>query len=377
LIAQILHYAFIVVALYFFVLAASNIIWLRLSSRRPRRRSGARVSVLIPARDEEANIGACLDSLLRQSYDDYEIVVLDDHSTDRTWEIISGYQRRHPERIRAVQGKPLPKSDWYGKPHALQQLSTYATGEYFLFTDADTTHGPDSIAWAVTNMEWHRVDFISGYVQLQLRTFGEALLIPATYLMTTVIMPLWLIAVTRTPMFSFAVGQVVMFRRKAFEAIGGFSSVSRRISEDIYVCRLLKRAGFRVIFLDVRRHVSCRMYEGWHRSFNGITKNIYDFFNRRPSLLAGSTVLVIFFFLLPLVLLVVHLLDGNPLTREAAVAVLLFQLTWCFVLYDRGLKWYVPLLQPLMFPMLLAMMWRSYGALTYGEGMVWKGRFVR
>jgi chlorobactene glucosyltransferase len=377
LIAQILHYAFILVMLYFFVLAASNIIWLRLSSRRPKRRSGAKVSVLIPARDEEAHIVACLDSLLHQTYDNYEIVVLDDHSTDRTWEIISGYQRRHPEKIRVVRGEPLPESSWFGKPHALQQLSQYATGQFFMFTDADTIHGPESISWAVTNLIWHRVDFISGYVRQKLLTFGEALLVPATYLMTTVIMPLWLIAVTRTPVFSFAVGQVVMFRRKAFEAIGGFSSVSQRISEDIYVCRLLKKAGFRVIFLDLRKHVSCRMYEGYSRSFNGIAKNIYDFFNRRPGLLAGSTVLVACFMILPWILLVAHLLDGNPLVREAAVAVVLLQLTWCFVLYDRGLKWYVPFLQPLMFPFLLAMMWRSYGALTFGEGILWKGRVVR
>jgi chlorobactene glucosyltransferase len=376
LFAQILHYAFIVVMLYFFVLASSNIIWLRLSSRRPRRRSGGRVSVMVPARNEEANIERCLDSLLRQSYSDYEIIVLDDHSEDRTWEIISDYQRRHPERIRAVRGKPLPESDWYGKPHALQQLSAYATGEYFMFTDADTTHGPDSIAWAVTNIEWHHVDFISGYVRQELRTIGEILLVPATYLMTTVIMPLWLIAVTHTPVFSFAVGQMIMFRRKAFEGIGGFSSVSMRISEDIYVCRLLKKAGFRVIFLDMRKHVSCRMYEGFQGAFNGISKNIYDFFNRRVSLLAGSALLVVFFLILPLVLLVVHLLDGNPLAREAAVAVLLFQLTWCFVLWDRGLKLYVPLLQPVMFPFLLGMMWRSYRALTYGEGVAWKGRIV-
>src|SRR5512136_126925 len=109
---------FLLGALYFLVLSLSNVVWLRLSSREPRLRQGRKVSVLVPARNEERNLSACLDSLLEQTYRNYEIVVLDDQSTDRTWDIIREYERRAPARVRAVRGEPLP-AGWMGKPHAM------------------------------------------------------------------------------------------------------------------------------------------------------------------------------------------------------------------------------------------------------------------
>ena len=94
LLGHVLRLLFFLGAAYFLLLSVSNIIWLRLSSHRPRITGGRMVSVLIPARDEEKNIGPCLDSLLDQTYSNYEIVVLNDQSTDRTWEVLEEYVRR-------------------------------------------------------------------------------------------------------------------------------------------------------------------------------------------------------------------------------------------------------------------------------------------
>jgi chlorobactene glucosyltransferase len=362
-VVRVAHLLLVVGAGYFFLLATSNIVWLRLSSRKPRRRSGRRVSVLIPARDEEANIGRCLDSLVDQSYENYEIIVLDDQSTDRTWEILSEYTGRYPGLVRAVRGKPLPERGWNGKPHAMQQLSELADGDYYLCTDADTVHSRDSVAWAATNIEWHRVDFLSGYVRQDLQSFGEAVIVPAMYIMTAMIMPIWLIAATRTPLLSFA--------------IGGYASVCDEISDDIFIARRLRAAGFRTIFLDIQKYVTCRMYDGYQASFTGIGKNISDFFNRKVLSLVSASLAILFFFLLPVALLVPYLLTGHSGTRLVATSLLLLQLTWACVLYDRGLKWYVPFLHPLMFAHVLVMMWSSYGQLTWGAGMVWKGRVVK
>jgi chlorobactene glucosyltransferase len=374
---QVLHVLFVLGALYFFLLAGTNILWLRLSSRKPRRKKGALVSVLIPARNEEQNIGRCLDSLLNQSYLNYEIIVLDDRSTDRTWEIVSGYAARHPGLIRAVQGKRLPQTGWHGKPHAMQQLGEQARGEYLIFTDADTVHSPDSISWAVTNIEWHRVDFLSGYVAQEIHSLGEALIVPAMYIMTAIIMPIWLIAATRTPLFSFAIGQLVVFRRQAFQAVRGYSRVSVQISDDISIAREIKKAGMRTIFLDIQKHVSCRMYKGYWSAFNGLGKNVTDFLNRKLVSMVSASLAILFLFVLPYALLPLYILEGNPSTQLTAISVVLFQLTWCSVVYDRGLKWYVPFLYPLMFLHVLVMMWRGYGQLAWGAGVVWKGRTVK
>ena len=368
---------FVLGTLYFFLLSVSNIIWLRASSRKPKKTIGDKVSVLIPARDEEDNIGRCLDSLLDQTYTNYEIIVLDDQSTDDTWRIISDYSRRFPELIKAVKGKPLPESGWTGKAHAMQQLAEGANGEYYLYTDADTIHTEHSVAWAVTNVERHRVDFVSGYVYQELRTFGERLIIPATYIMTALILPLWLIPSTKVPSLSFAIGQLILFKRTAFEAIGGYASVSEYISDDIYVARELKKAGFRTIFLDIRKYVSCRMYNGYSESINGISKNIYDFFKHRPTFFAIALTILVLFALLPLYLLIVRQLSGNTLLPPTGSSVVLFTLAWAVTLYDRGSKWWVPFLYPLLFIHLLYMTWRCFGKVAAGRGVVWKGRGVQ
>jgi chlorobactene glucosyltransferase len=364
-------------AAYFLVLSISNIVWLRLSSHRPRITRGRMVSVLIPARDEEKNIAHCLDSLLDQTYSNYEIVVLDDQSSDRTWEIITEYARRNPGRVRAAHGEPLPGGGWCGKPHAMQQLSRHARGEYLLFTDADTVHGRESIAWAVTNMEWHRADCVSGYVFQEMNTIGEQFIVPATYIMSAMVLPLWLIAALPAPGLSFAIGQVIMFRRRAFESIGGYARVAGKISDDLAIARELKRAGFREVFLDIRRHVRCRMYEGYRASFNGISKNIYDLARHRTMFFAAAVTLLVTLVVIPLALLPIQILAGSPAAERTFLCVLFFLAAWTLVLYDRGLRWWTPFFYPVLFVHLLYMAWWSCGRVSSGHGVVWKGRTLQ
>jgi chlorobactene glucosyltransferase len=195
--------------------------------------------------------------------------------------------------------------------------------------------------------------------------------------MTTMILPLWLIAATRAPWLSFAIGQLIMFRREAFNAIGGYSSVSERISDDIFIARELKKSGFRLIFLDIRRYIRCRMYEGYRESFNGFSKNIYDFFKNRPTFFSVAATSLVFFVVLPFLLLPFQLFTGNPAAQLTSLSVMTFLLAWALAVYDRGLKWWVPFLYPLLFLHLLYMVWRSFGQVTADRGVVWKGRVIR
>jgi chlorobactene glucosyltransferase len=361
---------------YFLLLSVSNVVWLRLSSHKPRLRRGRKVSVLVPARNEEKNIRSCVDSLLQQTYSNYEIVILDDQSTDGTWDIIAGYQERFPGRVRAVQGEPLSEG-WLGKPHAMQQLAAVAAGEYLMFTDADTVHGSESIAWAVTNLEFHRADCLSGYVFQEMNTLGEQFIVPATYIMSAMLLPLWLIAAVPTPGISFAIGQLLLFRRSAFEAINGYAQVRGEISDDLAIARALKKAGFREVFLDIRRHVRCRMYEGYRASFNGLSKNIYDIARRRSALFAVAMTLLVAFVVLPLALLPIQILTGAAGAGRTLLCVAAFLLAWSVVLYDRGLRWWAPLLYPVLFLHLLYMAWWCFAQILAGHGVRWKGRTMR
>jgi chlorobactene glucosyltransferase len=374
--AQGFSLIFFLGAAYFLILSLSNIVWLRLGTFRPRITRGRMVSVLVPARNEEKNLPACLDSLLTQSYSRYEIVVLDDQSTDETGRIAADYARRFPDRVRAVRGEPL-SGDWFGKPHAMQQLARHARGEYLLFTDADTVHGPESVAWAVTNMEAHRADCISGFVFQEMNTMGERCIVPATYIMSAMLLPLWLITALPLPGLSFAVGQVILFRRRAFEAIGGYERVRGTISDDLAIAREVKKAGFREAFLDIRRHVRCRMYDGYRASFNGISKNIYDIARHRSIFFAAAVTLLVGFVLLPLALFPIQVLMGSPAAPGTLLCIGLFLLAWSLVLYDRGLSWWTPLLYPVLFVHLLYMAWWGIGQALTGRGVEWKGRTLR
>jgi len=367
----------VIAAAYFFVLAISNIVWMRLKCRPPRTSSTRMVSVLVPARNEELNIGRCLDSLLRQAYPNFEILVLDDQSSDGTGRILARYAREHRGRIRVISGKALPATGWHGKPHALHQLAALARGDYLFFTDADTVHAPTSVAWAVANLEGHRADFLSAYTGQELATLGESVLVPVMYLMTAVIMPIWMVTVPRASLFSFAIGQLVVIRREIYRKVGGYEAISHEINDDIAMARLVRRAGFRSIFLDARRQVRCRMYRGFRDSIKGLTRSIGEFLNRRLVSIVSATLALILFFIVPWLTVIPALATGHAGAWLLVASVALFQLTWCIVIYDRGLRWYVPFLYPATVVFCVVMMWRGYSRLKRGVGLVWKDRVVR
>ena len=217
-------------------------------------------------------------------------------------------------------------------------------------------------------MEWHEADCVSGYVFQEMSSLGEQFIVPATYIMSAMVLPLWLIAALPAPGLSFAVGQVIVFRREAFEAIGGYARVRAAISDDLAIARELKRAGFREVSLDMRRHVRCRMYQGYRASFNGLSKNIYDLARHRSVFFAAAVSLLAAFVVLPLALLPIQLLTGNPAGQLTVVCVLLFLVAWALVLYDRGLKWWIPLLYPVLSIHLLYMAWWCLSRAGAGRG---------
>lgn len=363
-------------SLYFALLAVSNVVYIQSITKKPAITSGPKVSVLIPARNEEDNIDACIESLINQTYENYEIIILDDNSDDSTWERIQQWQKRHPELISVIQGKPLP-ADWYGKPYAMQQLAAQATGDYFLFTDADTVHRETSISWAVTNMEKHNADMISGYAHHSTHSLGESLIVPSLYLNTTVLLPLWLISTTKHPLFAFAIGQFAVFRASTFKEMDGYTSVKQRITEDIYIAREMKKRGYKVLFLDEKRQCSCRMYRGLRQAVIGFEKNVYDFFEHKLYPLAILIPFALGFFLLPIALLIQQCITGGEFVVHAALSVGIFFTAWTVVIIDRGGTWYMPLLYPCMFIAMMVVSIKSIIDSIRGQGYEWKGRIVR
>jgi len=201
--------------------------------------------------------------------------------------------------------------------------------------------------------------------------------VPVQYLMSAMFLPLWAVTSRTFRGISFAIGQVIVFRRSAFEAIGGYESVRGKITDDLAIAHEMKKAGYREVFLDLRHYVRCRMYEGYRASFDGIAKNIYDVARNYTVLFAIAASLLAAFALLPLVLLPVQLLSGSPMAPFTLLCVGLFFLSWSLALWDRGLPWWTPLLYPVLFLHLFYMAWWSSAQAVTGQGVSWKGRIVR
>jgi chlorobactene glucosyltransferase len=277
-----------------------------------------RVSVLIPARDEEATIEACVRAALDVQPPVLEVWVCDDQSTDRTPEILVELQKLDP-RLKVLQAAPLP-AGWVGKPHACHQLGQVATGDLFLFVDADTNLTTDATQRLAGIMHATNARVISPYPRQDMVTWAEQAVLPLVPLTFTSWFPLDFIWKHVDPKLMIVNGQVIAFRREAYEFIGGFASVKSEIVDDMAIGRRAKQLDQRVCFADGSHIAHTRMYRNADEIWKGFSKNFYAGIGGSPTALLFVVVLYFLAYLFPLVRLTTELWWGVP-SLEAAVGV--------------------------------------------------------
>jgi len=231
------------------------------------------VSVLIPARNEEDIIEDCIRSLCNQSYSNYEIIVLNDHSTDRTGEILEQLSVEF-SRLKVIQGGILP-SHWIGKPHACHQLAMQSKGEYILFTDADTIHDSHSIASMIHFTINNDIDMLSAVPKQQLHLFWEHVAVPFIHTLYLTYLPHDLIMKNPNPQFAAANGQALLFKRESYQEIGGHTAVANSIAEDIDLAIRMKTFGKKLCHASAGEIIACRMYRTSQDVFTGFSKNAF------------------------------------------------------------------------------------------------------
>ena len=257
------------------------------------------VSVLIPVKNEEDNIGNCLEGLLRQDLPALEIIVTNDHSTDRTPEILSQYSHSHPERIKILNAPPMPPG-WTGKNWALGYGAPRARGEWLLFTDADTRHEPQMIASALAHAEGKNLDLLTLTPRCLAEGFWEKTLQPAAMAFLGLWFPFAKVNDPDSPVV-FGNGQFLMIRKKVYESLGGHEKVKGEFLEDFALVRLAKAARFRIECAFGTKIFGTRMY----RSFSGIGsgwRRIYlHAFEKKPAALLVKALSVFLFSTLPFI----------------------------------------------------------------------------
>jgi glycosyltransferase involved in cell wall biosynthesis len=225
------------------------------------------VSVIVPARNEEACLGACLQSLAVQAGVSFEIIVIDDGSTDRTREIAQSFLS-----VRVVDAGPPPPG-WTGKNSAMAAGARVACGDWLLFTDADTVHEPGSLARAVAEAQQRGAALLSYSPQQEVHGFWEKAVMPvifgelaAAYQPSRVSDPKTLAAAAN--------GQYILISREAYDAVGGHAAVSGSLLEDVALARVVKASGQKIFFRYGGDQVRTRMYRSFAQLREGWTKNL-------------------------------------------------------------------------------------------------------
>jgi len=352
----------------------TNLLEFRPLSRYQTRSRTPFVSILVPARDEEINIESCLRSLLAQDYPAFEVLVLDDASSDQTPRILQGLAAESP-RLRVLIGQPLPES-WLGKHWACHQLVEAARGEILLFTDADVRHQPQALTNAICAMEQERADMLTALPREEVITLGEQLTVPLFGWSFLAFQPLLLIHHSRIPGISVAVGQFMLFRREALQRIGGFAAVRGDVADDLALARRIRNAGLRLRVVDGTRRVTCRMYRSFPQAFAGFSKNLFAAFRYRLPLFLFVWLFLPYALLSPLCVLLVTAGHDPALTIVSAFGSGCAFLLWAIPLWRLRFPWYLPFLYPLILVMAVIMALRSAHLTLRGQG-IWKGRILQ
>lgn len=276
----------------FALVPAVLIAWNLTIFRPPRSEpaSARRVSVLIPARNEAANIRAALQSVLANRAVDLEVLVLDDQSTDATVAIANDVARADP-RLRLMTGRPLPDGAC-GKPWACAQLAEAATGDVLVFMDADVRLAPDALARLTAELDSSRAAMISGVPFQITRSVGERLVVPLIHFVLLGFLPIAAMRATTAPAFGAACGQLIAVSRDKYVGSGGHSRILASLHDGLTLARSFRRNGLRTDLTDVTRIASCRMYGNWREVREGFAKNAHEGLGSRRAIVPWSLLLL-------------------------------------------------------------------------------------
>ena len=269
-----------------------------------------RVSICVPARNEERGVGRCLQSLLNQDYPNFEVIAIDDHSTDHTGDIIQALAKTN-SRLKFLQGADLPDG-WLGKPFALHQAFEAAQGEYLLFTDADTVFQPIALNTAVNVMRERELDVLTLMPKAEFGSFWEKAVQPVIF---GFIASLTRFKNVNDPEHKSAMGfgAFLMFRRAAYEKIGGHEVGKADVLEDVFLAKRAKRAGLKLFVADAKQLFSIRMYFGFREIWFGWEKNM--FLAMKESILRAvyNVSVVLGFVFTPYIILAINIFEQNGL----------------------------------------------------------------
>jgi glycosyltransferase involved in cell wall biosynthesis len=235
------------------------------------------VSILIPVRDEERNILNLLRSIHEQDYPNYEVIILDDGSSDHTYKLCADFAAAHP-RFKVLKGDELPP-DWLGKNFACHQLAKQAKGDFLLFIDADEKVHEGLINSAVHRMYLRKLGLLSLFANQEMRTISELTVVPLMHYILLNLLPLQLVYLIKNHTVAAASGQFMLFDTTIYRKNQWHEQVKQDVVEDVEIMKLVKANSYNGEALLANRMISCRMYTSYKEAVNGFSKNFLAAFN--------------------------------------------------------------------------------------------------
>jgi len=343
------------------------------------------ISVCVPARNEERNIRACVEGILAQDYPNFEVIVLDDRSTDSTHEILVSI-RSTTDKLQIINGSDLP-TGWAGKPHALYQASASARGDWLCFVDADTFIAPETLSSCYVKALETKADMFTIMTFQSLGSFWEKTVMPIVMTALSVGFSPRKVNDPNTK-DAIANGQFIMIKRSVYDAIGGHESVKDSIVEDKDISEQVKWKGYRLIVADGMKVAKTRMYTSLSEIWEGWTKNIYLGLRDQTGLLWLGAFGALLAFLASIFLPAWPLLGMNWYLNGGdwmALGVVLESLMlWAYLIQVRVMiakklnitPWY-SLTLPLGAGVFGTMMLTSAWNVVSRKGVTWKGRVYK
>lgn len=387
----------------FSILAFYLIVWFRTNPRNSKppvvkgrdnsraKRRIPNVSVIVPARNEQRNIRRCVISLLEQDYDSFEVIVVDDGSTDETPCILDEIAHQHPhgDRLWVLRLKDLP-SGWAGKPHAIHSGVQEAHGAWLLFTDADTRHAPDALSTALARAQAEGIDLYTLGSKQELPGFWNKVMMPFAYLGISMQYPVYKVNDPDSPI-AIANGQFILIRRAVYDLVGGYARPDLRgtLLDDLELARVVKANGFRLLFEDGSDLVHVYMYSTLRETWRGWRKNAY--LGSRGGVLfallelVGLPLVAVVPFALPLVGLLTQRDSSKRKQGKQAVTSGEWQLAGILEMaavlaYRRWLDgklnvpWYYGFTHPLAGALFMGILGQSIWRVLTRKGVDWSGR---
>jgi len=330
------------------------------------------ISVLVPARNEENNILGCIESLLQSDYPRMEIVVLDDNSTDKTFERAEKLSSTE-KRLRVIKGKKLPEG-WTGKNWSCHQLSEVARGEWLLFTDADTRHTSRSISVALASALDTESGFLTCIPGLVAKTWSEKLFMPIIHFSFLVLIPFKLLNISKDSRLPLGIGPFILIKNECYSKCGGHESIKGKIVDDMALANKVKQDKGKISVIDGTDIVSLRFYTSFKSLWKGFSKNCYGALGGSPYRLFGVFLGCYFLFIYPYLSLW-GAIQANQSIPIPFLQVLTISLTRVIIAMRFKASLTYALLHPLSIIFVLSILFNSFRLSLFKKSCEWKERF--